>query len=439
MSHLSRRDFLGSALVASAFVAGGFPARALGTGVRTPANVLVSPDGSTGPDEPCLAVNPRDPRNLLAASELSTPPTIATYVSFDGGLTWCSGGALPLPASASGGGNVSAAFDGAGRGFVCSLLIAADSSKGAARSVAVWRTTDGGRTFSAPVAVAGYGGLDRPWLDIEPQWPWTIHVAWSEGSSSAGLTTDLLYARSFDAGRTFETPRTLASDPTGLGNPMVACGPTGLISINYSTGSGALENDPDEPATVTVVCSQDGGQTFAAPAPLGLGVNLLSFPDSPAFSSSLPAIAADAKSGLVCTAFSVHQTGADHADVLLSASADGGRSWSPTMAVTPQDQVIYFEPEVGIDDSGRIGVMAYAMEQGLINVVMMISEPRSLRFGAPITVTDQPFNPAVVANPRGRWSLGDYQALAVARDGFHPLWSDTRNGQLQLFTAAVRR
>jgi hypothetical protein len=362
-----------------------------------------------------------------------------TYVSFDGGLTWQNGGALPLPASASGGGNFSAAFDGAGRGFVCSLLVAAGSSKGAERSVAVWRTADGGRTFSAPVPVAGYGGLDRPWLAIEPQWPSTIHVAWSEGSSNAGSSIALMYARSFDRGLTFETPRTLASDSGGLGNPMVACGPAGNVCINYSTGSGSLENDPDTPATVTVVCSQDRGQTFAAPVALGQGVNLISFPDSPAVSSSLPAIAAHGDKALLAAAFTIHEPGADHADVLLSASADGGRSWSPATAVTPQDHVIYFQPELAIDDAGRIGVMAYAMNQGLVNVVLIISEPGSLRFGPPITVTDQPFNPAVVANPRGQWLLGNYQGLAATRDRFHPLWSDTRTGQLELFTAAVRR
>lgn len=61
------------------------------------------------------------------------------------------------------------------------------------------------------------------------------------------------------------------------------------------------------------------------------------------------------------------------------------------------------------------------------------------RFGTPFTVTDQPFNPAVVANPRGVWRIGNYQALAATHDSFHPLWSDTRTGQLELFMAAVRR
>jgi hypothetical protein len=40
---------------------------------------------------PCLAVNPRDPRNLLAACML-TSGNVATYALFDGGGNWDSTG-----------------------------------------------------------------------------------------------------------------------------------------------------------------------------------------------------------------------------------------------------------------------------------------------------------------------------------------------------------
>jgi hypothetical protein len=54
------------------------------------------------------------------------------------------------------------------------------------------------------------------------------------------------------------------------------------------------------------------------------------------------------------------------------------------------------------------------------------------RFGRPITVTGQPFDPAKV-----NYELGDYQALATTPGAFHPMWNDTRTGELELFTAAV--
>jgi hypothetical protein len=105
--------------------------------------------------------------------------------------------------------------------------------------------------------------------------------------------------------------------------------------------------------------------------------------------------------------------------------------------VTPRDQVVYFQPQVAIDAAGRIGVMAFAMSHGRVGVVLMLSRPGSLCFGRPITVTQQPFNPAESGFGRSWW-IGDYQALATTPGAFHLLWNDTRTGQLQLFTAAVR-
>jgi hypothetical protein len=101
---VSRREFVGSAAALSWLCATGLPACASAAAGATPANVRVSHDQYGGHTEPCLAVNPRNPRNLLAACEL--PQTVATYVSFDCGRNWRSNGPLPLPVGSPGGGNV---------------------------------------------------------------------------------------------------------------------------------------------------------------------------------------------------------------------------------------------------------------------------------------------------------------------------------------------
>jgi hypothetical protein len=443
-AHVSRRDFLGGALTVSSLVAAGLPPAAAAMGASTPRgwatrrrapnNVLVSRDAYPSHGEPCLAVNPADSRNLLAGCELLA--AAATYVSFDGGLTWHSNGPLPLPAGSPGGGNLSAGFDGTGRGYVCGLLIVPSGVKGANRSVCVWRTEDGGRSFASPVALTGVGALDRPWLAVERRWPYTIHVVWS-GGARPGFGTAIRYARSRDGGRTFEAPVNIASVAEGVGDPMVVCGPPGSLYVLYDTGSGAVSGNPDSASTVTVIRSQDGGQTFSPPIRLGRCTDLVSFPGTISTSSSLPGIAADQHGDLVCVVFTNHHAGAGRADVLLAASRDGGHTWSPAAAVTPRDRVIYFQPEVAIDDVGRIGVMAFAMKHGMVSVVLMLSEPGSMRFGAPIPVTDQPFNPATVTDQSGTWWIGNYQALATTPGAFHPLWNDTRTGSLELFTAAI--
>lgn len=438
---VSRRHFLGSALVASSLAAAGFPlqvygamADPTGTGRRVrekllhgPLNVQVSHGGipGRGHSEPSLAVNPRNPRNLLAAS--SWGPN--AYVSLDGGLTWRSGGALRLPPH-SGGGNMSAAFDSTGRGFVCGSF---GSAEKAGTSVLVWHTEDGGRTFTPPLMVGHAANLDRPWLATGRHSPGAIHIVWSQGSPT-GFTTDLRYARSTDGGRTFDALRTIVRRTTGLGDPIVACGPSGAVYIIYSTGRGAVGRvAPDSTSTLTAVCSHDHGQTFHAPITLGHSTDLLSFPGvRGGTGSSLPAIAADPDSRLVCAAFIDHTARASRAGVSLAASRDSGRTWSRASVVSPHDEVIYFQPEVAVDDAGRIGIMAFAMNHGMVSVVLIIAAPGSLRFGPPITISDQPFDPAKV-----HYELGDYQSLATTPGAFHALWNDTRTAELELFTAAV--
>jgi BNR repeat-like domain len=448
--HISRRGFCGGALAASSLVAAGIPLRALAAESRraagTPANVQVSRDGQAVHMEPCLAVNPRDPGNLLAACELSL--LMGAYASFDGGQTWQSTGPLPLPAGALGGGNMSAAFDATGRCLVCGLVLQTGTTRALPRGVWVWRTDDGGRTFTPPVAVSGWGpGNDRPWLAIEPQQPGTAHVVWAQGPRNIGSDNAIGYARSTDGGQTFTAPRTIARAPSGLGDPMVACGPSGSVYVIYGVGNGVGSAGPMQtartpsqtPMTATVVCSYDGGQTFGPPITLGHGTINILFPGQNPnnYVDSMPAIAADPRTGLICAVFSVHKAGASHADVMLTASRDGGRTWSAATAVTPQDQLIYFQPQVAIDNAGRIGVMAYTMSPGgLISVVLMLAKPCSLRFGPPVTVTNAPFNPAK-GGLGSEWRLGNYQALATTPGAFHPLWTEAHTEKMELFTAAV--
>jgi hypothetical protein len=256
---------------------------------------------------------------------------------------------------------------------------------------------------------------------------------WSQGSAT-GLTTDVRYTSSTDAAATFPPPRTIAHEAGGLGNPIMACGRPRTVYVVYSAGRGAVGRaTPDSPSTPTVVGSHNQGRSFGAPIRLGRSTDLLSFPGlRNGTGSALPALAAHLDSGLVCAAFIDHKAGASGAEVLLAHSRNGGHTWAPATRVTPPGKTIYFQPALAIDSAGRIGVMAFAMHQGMISVALMISEPRSVSFSAPITVTNQPFDPAEM-----NYQLGDNQALATTPGAFHPMWNQTHASQLQLFTTAI--
>ena len=100
--------------------------------------------------EPSVAADPADPGRLIAAfrSFQASRIGIATAVSADGGRSWRDNGLLPgLVPDLDG--NAVVAFDHAGHGFVAGIEATSGPSRhGTAR---VWRTADGGRSYSAPV------------------------------------------------------------------------------------------------------------------------------------------------------------------------------------------------------------------------------------------------------------------------------------------------
>ena len=80
------------------------------------------------------------------------------------------------------------------------------------RAVYVWRTDDGGRSFSAPVTLVEGQYCDHPWIATgRGQTPARadVYVVWGAGNSHTAL--DL--ARSTDGGQSFEPPRRILGRP----------------------------------------------------------------------------------------------------------------------------------------------------------------------------------------------------------------------------------
>src|SRR5262249_24670156 len=183
------------------------------------ANVHVSHDHSGVHIEPSVAANPRHPRQLLAACQASptaNPQFIATYLSFDAGATWHNG-ALPQPPAgqAPPSDDVTVAFDPQGRGYLCASRA---SNTPGGRAMWVWRTDDGGRSFSAPVALVpeGLPELDHQWIAAgvgSAPSQRNVYVVWAGGAD--GLhRNDLGFTRSTDGGKSFEPPRTIMTGPS---------------------------------------------------------------------------------------------------------------------------------------------------------------------------------------------------------------------------------
>ena len=164
-------------------------------------NVRVSHDTYGDHVGPSLAANPRHPEQLLVACQASSrpPEIIPTYVSFDAGASWQPGGRPPQPAAGPAGDDVNIAFDSQGRGYICATRSghtrhATRANPDANRAVYVWRTDDGGRSFSEPVTLTAGTYSDHPWLATgrrpDPSRDQNVYVAWGAGTSHTALTSD---------------------------------------------------------------------------------------------------------------------------------------------------------------------------------------------------------------------------------------------------------
>jgi hypothetical protein len=466
---ISRRGLLRAGAAAAA-VAAGLPsacaaAPGTGTAARPPwrppgtgtagwppgagtANVRVSHDHYGVHIEPSVAANPRRPRQLLAACQASptaNPQFIATYLSFDGGATW-QNGALPQPPAgqAPPSDDVTVAFDPRGRGYLCASR-AANTPGG--RAMFVWRTDDGGRSFSAPVALVPEGAPELDHQTIAagagpaPS-DRNVYVVWAGGADDRHRN-DLGFTRSTDGGESFEPPRTILTDHRRsilTAGPRLAAGPRGLVcavcpEAVYQGPSG------DTVAQMVAVCSTDGGQTFAAPVPLGWGTPMISLPGGVLPNGSDPAVAAAPHGAALYAAYTTHRPAAAHSDIVVTASHDRGRTWATPVIATPADGVIYFQPNLAVDAAGRVGISAFALADGLVNQVLLLSQPHQLRFRrVPLRVTTAPFDPhsPTAGGKHGAWWIGDYQGIAASAGAFHLAWNDTRTGKLDLFAATVR-
>lgn len=171
---LSRRAFTLSAAAITAAAAGcarlgrtSPPAEAKdAAAVLSPPNIQVSHDTFTGHLEPWLAVNPRNPANLVAVSRAiqGSAVGLASYASFNGGTTWHSNGLLPGVTDIFDG-NATVAFDTAGTCIACGLT--GPNTRKQQGYVLVWRSADGGRTFQPPITAVN-GFLDHPSLAADP-------------------------------------------------------------------------------------------------------------------------------------------------------------------------------------------------------------------------------------------------------------------------------
>ncbi|HLK49958.1 MAG TPA: sialidase family protein [Bryobacteraceae bacterium] len=237
---------------------------------------------TTAQNETTIAVNPTNPKNLIAGandyrvccdSDGLNDGTGWAYYSFDGGATWKNVQLPGLTAETGGSGNFKlvdsagdpvVAFSPDGIAYYANIVFSRTSF---ASGVAVSVSRDGGKTWSRPNMVtfvsAGNFFNDKEWLAAGPNG--SVVVTWtsfSQGPHGAGfLSSTIGGAVSSDYGHSWNQqgfPISDAAHPFDQGS-QVQFGPDSAIYVSYEGASPTTGYATD---AMVIARSIDGGRSF---------------------------------------------------------------------------------------------------------------------------------------------------------------------------------
>ncbi len=433
---------------------------ALAAAGATPANVNVSrlPGAQTSP---VIAVDPRDPRVLLAGSTSIDEGTMRIYTSGDGGATWTTAVAHPPPAqlarSCSSDAGVAIGWDGwqyysFGRARPC--------REGAPQSVFVVARPGPHARWSRPLRVASPAGAlldDKPAItvDTSPASPFRhrVYVVWTRVSRKGVFTIRL--SSSDDRGRTWSAPVQVSRGGKQLTYAGVAVARNGTVYVVW--------DDMGE-LGIWIARSSDGGRTFpdqrkvasfvAVTIPhCGAGIVIPAQPRTCV--NANPSVAVDASggrySGRVYVSYArtefrgrqaAHMAVLDARlrPLLPDRETGEGRPVAPASAALGADQ---FWPQAAVDQStGTVWMCFYDTlgdpRRKRARYSCTLSRDGGATWARPVAAASVASD-ATQGNARGHY--GVYQGLAAAGGVAHPIWTDTRDVDTlgeEIYTAELR-
>jgi hypothetical protein len=390
------------------------------------------PPGDTGPrdasagtgqaqTEQTIAVDPRDPRNVLIGyiSGLS--------VSHDGGRSW-------RRSSVSCAGDNNPEFDRGGTAyFEC------DNN-----GVEVYVSTNGGDYFSGPInAVSGLDNngdlVDRPWL-VRGADGHTVVLGWESFFTNP---VGWVYVKvSKNGGRTWGPARRvddLSADPAEQDprqRPVV--GADGTIYVAYASGHNPFPTGQTLPTSFVVARSRDAGASWRRTVAAADITRSSSPQEESEAISSLAADQSRRRPGHVALAWA-DQRGGNESRILVATSVDGGAHWSgpkdvsgaPPGSVDQRDH-----PEIGFAPDGRLFVVwrdrrccggSWSSAYQILARAVHVGAHGVAGFGRIAEVTDGP------QQPGSSNLLDEYLGMTVGPEGLSVAWNQPKNGVATTF------
>ncbi len=333
--------------------------------LAAPRNVLLAKDRT----EPIVALDPAHPATVVVGSNTNYSQSVAgrfpvgVYVSHNGGQGFTSA-SIPTMYPYTIGADPSVAFASSGTAFYTYLGESPAYCGGAAGTGAVMlsRSTDGARSFGAPVVVDADSADDKPNMAIESIAGGRAHVfvtwtRWLSGHSEIWL------ARSVNGGDSFGTPQLIASTPSDNFGSTPLIGPHGRVYVFWSSFPQATLTNP-APTRILFRASTDDGMHFG---PIRTAVG--TFQGIPRMAQpglmrnlTMPAVAVGRGGALVLAYPSVTSrlsSGAVNADIEFTMSRDHGTSWTRPISVNDSHKGDRFMPAISVMKDGSVGVAFY--------------------------------------------------------------------------------
>jgi hypothetical protein len=297
---------------------------------------------------------------------------------------------------------------------------------GATRNgIFVRRSPDGGKTWEAehvPVAeqptVAGIPFEDKPYLvadNSKSKFAGTLYVGWTRWRLT---DSQMVISRSTDDGKTWSAPLEIDAHPglprddNGAAEGFDgAVGPDGTLYAIWSQ-----DND------IMLVVSRDGGKSFSRAraiihtAPIMFAIETLDR------ANGFPQIAVDPKSKRLYVTWSDYRNG--DLDVFISSSDDGGKHWTASARVNNDpvhNGAEQFFQWLAVDPlDGSVNLMFYDRRQDPANRKQVVVLARSTDQGRTFNNygwTDQAFE-------AGGVFFGDYSGLAAYDGRVFGVWTE---------------
>jgi hypothetical protein len=390
----------------------------------------VSSPNSGDQDECPICVDPTDRLHLVGAAndDRAGPFNCAFYSSFDGGLTW--GEMFFSDGGANTACDPAVAIGPTGETYFEALSL---SNSG----IYVGRSNDGGVTVPSWVeltqSTVNYSD-DKPQMVVDTttgSLSGAVYVTWTRFRANGSFP--IMMSASFDGGGTWSTAQRLSDSPYCQGS-CPAVGPNGELYVAFYD-----YND----ATIKFDQSPDGGVTWGTDVKIDDATYLGSVPNTFFRTNSFPAVGVDRSGGPyhghIYVVWATDKGTSSGPDVFLSKSTDGGATFSTPIVASDVDTNSQFDPWIAVDSNGNVNVGFYDRRKDpndtRINYYVSRSSDGGATFQPNVKVSDKGFNPNNY--PQGGF-IGDYTGICASDRTIHPIWTDGRNGDNDIFTSRVQ-